>query len=179
MAHATLAEQSSAVTMKGNPLTLVGTMPKAGEKAPDFTAVGNDLSDVRLSDYAGKVVVIAAVPSLDTSTCERETRRFNKEASALGPDVQILTLSMDLPFAQKRWCGAEGIKDLRTLSDHRDAQFGKAYGVLIKELRLLARSIFVIDRQGAVRYVQLVKEQSEEPDYAGPLDAARQLVGGK
>jgi thiol peroxidase len=179
MAQATMAEQSSAVTMKGKPLTLVGALPKVGEKAPDAALVGNDLSEVRPADYAGKVVIIAAVPSLDTPTCERETRRFNKEASALGPDVQILTVSMDLPFAQKRWCGAEGIKDLRTLSDHRDAQFGKAYGVLIKELRLLARSIFVLDRQGVVRYVQVVKEQSEEPDYAAPLDAARQLVGNK
>lgn len=179
MAQATLTEQSSAVTMKGNPLTLVGTMPKVGDKAPDVTVVGNDLSDVRLADYAGKVVIIAAVPSLDTSVCDRETRRFNKEASGLGPDVQILTLSMDLPFAQKRWCGAEGIKDLRTLSDHRAARFGESYGVLIKELRLLARSIFVIDRQGVVRYVQLVKEQSEEPDYAAALDAARHLVNNK
>ena len=177
MTSATQAiEQPSAVMMKGKPLTLLGKMPKVGDKAPNFTAVGNDLSEVRLSDYAGKVVIISAVPSLDTAVCDRETRRFNKEASSLGGDVQILTVSMDLPFAQKRWCAAEGIKDVRTVSDHRDGQFGAAYGVTIKELRLLARAIFVVDKQGTIRYVELVKEIADEPDYQGALDAAKQLT---
>jgi thiol peroxidase len=121
-------------------------------------------------------VVLAAVPSLDTSVCAMETRRFNQEAAGLDPDVQIITISMDLPFAQKRWCGAEGVARVKTLSDHRDAAFGQAYGVLIRELRLLARAIFVVDRQGVIRHVQLVKEVATEPDYAGVLDAVRRLT---
>ena len=171
-----MLERAGAVTMKGNPLTLVGDEVRVGQKAPDFTAVGADLAPVALASLKGKVVVIAAVPSLDTSVCDIETRRFNEEAARLGPDVRILTISMDLPFAQKRWCGAAGVKNLTTVSDHRDAAFGRAYGVLIKELRLLARSVFVIDRGGNIRYVQLVKEQATEPDYAAVLAAVKQVV---
>ena len=171
-----MAERAGAVTMKGNPLTLVGNEVKAGQKAPDFTAVDTALTPVALSKFRGKVVVIASVPSLDTSVCDLQTRRFNQEAAGLGDGVQILTISMDLPFAQKRWCGAAGVKDLLTLSDHRDAAFGRAYGVLIKELRLLARAVFVVDRQGVIRYVQLVKEIATEPDYAAALAAVRQVV---
>jgi thiol peroxidase len=122
------------------------------------------------------VVVISAVPSLDTPVCDMETRRFNSEAAKLSDDIVILTISMDLPFAQKRWCGAAGVDKVVTLSDHREAEFGKAYGVLIKELRLLARAVFVIDAEGVVRYVQLVNEVAEEPDYDAVISAAKNLV---
>ena len=171
-----MAERPGAVTMKGNPLTLVGNEVRVGEKAPDFTAIDTGLAPVSLSSLGGKIVVIASVPSLDTPVCDLQTRRFNQEAVGLGKDVQILTLSMDLPFAQKRWCGAAGIASLKTLSDHRDAAFGSAYGVLIKELRLLARAVFVVDRQGVIRYIQVVKELATEPDYAAVLDAVRKVV---
>ena len=174
--QALIAERPGAVTMKGNPLTLIGSEVSVGDKAPDFTAVDTDLKPVSLSSFRGKTVVIASVPSLDTPVCDLETRRFNQEAAGLGKDVQILTLSMDLPFAQKRWCGAAGITALKTLSDHRDAAFGNAYGVLIKELRLLARAVFVVDRQGVIRYIQVVKELATEPDYAAVLDAVRKAV---
>jgi len=171
-----MAERPGAVTMKGNPLTLVGNEVHAGEVAPDFTAIDTDLKPVSLSAFRGKTVVIASVPSLDTPVCDIETRRFNQEAVGLGKDVQILTLSTDLPFAQKRWCGAAGITGLKTLSDHRDAAFGNAYGVLIKELRLLARTVFVVDRKGVIRYIQVVKELATELDYAAVLDAVRKAV---
>jgi len=164
------------VTMKGNPLALAGNEVQVGKPAPDFTAVDTDLAPVSLAAYRGKVVVLASVPSLDTSVCSIETRRFNEEAARLDPDVQILTISMDLPFAQKRWCGAEGITRVKTLSDHREAAFGLAYGVLLKELRLLARAVFVVDRQGVVRYMQLVKEIATEPDYREVLDAVKRLT---
>ncbi|HUU27155.1 MAG TPA: thiol peroxidase [archaeon] len=171
-----MRERKGAVTMKGNPLTLLGNEVKIGDPAPDFTLLANDLSEVKLLSYRGKVRIISAVPSLDTPVCDAETRRFNREASRLGPDVVILTVSMDLPFAQKRWCGAAGVDKVVTLSDHRDASFGKAYGVLIKELRLLARSIFVLDKEGVVRYVQLVREVADEPDYDEVLAGVKKLV---
>jgi thioredoxin-dependent peroxiredoxin len=171
-----MTDRAGAVTMKGSPLTLAGTEVKVGQPAPDVTLLDNGLGPVRLSKFRGKVVVLASVPSLDTSVCDLETRRFNLEAAALGHDVQILTVSMDLPFAQKRWCGAAGVQNLLTLSDYRDAAFGQAYGVLIKELRLLARAVWVLDRQGTVRYVQLVKEIASEPDYAAAIAAVRQAL---
>ena len=171
-----MSERKGAVTMKGNPLTLVGNEVKVGQMAPDCTLTGNDLSPVKLSEFRGKVCVICSVPSLDTAVCDLETRRFNQEAAGLGPDVQILTISMDLPFAQKRWCGDAGVKTVKTLSDHRDASFGLAYGVLIKELRLLARAVFVIDRAGVIRYIQLVKEISSEPDYDAALAKVREIL---
>jgi thiol peroxidase len=171
-----MKERAGAVTMKGSPLTLLGEEVREGQKAPDFTALATDLSPVSLASLRGKVGVLASVPSLDTSVCDLETRRFNKEAAGLGPEVRILVVSMDLPFAQKRWCGAAGVENVKTLSDHRDAAFGLAYGVLIKELRLLARAIFVVDRQGIVRYTQLVKEIATEPDYAAVLAAVRKVV---
>ncbi len=171
-----MEERKGVVTMKGRPLTLVGKELKVGEAAPDFTVLDNDLSPVKLSSFRGKVCIISAVTSLDTSVCDLETRRFNQEADKLSPDIAILTISMDLPFAQKRWCGAAGVDKVVTLSDHRDASFGRAYGVLIKELRLLARSVFVIDRDGIIRYIQIVKENSNEPDYEAALNAARELV---
>ncbi len=170
-----MVERTGLVTIGGRPATLLGNEVKVGDSAPDFTAVGNDMNPVRLADFRGKVVVISSVHSLDTPVCNIETRRFNAEAAKLGPDVVILTVSMDLPFAQKRWCGAAGVSAVQTLSDHRDASFGTAYGVLIKELRLLARAVFVVDRQGTVRYVQLVKEVGTEPDYAPVLDAVKRL----
>ncbi|HOI96079.1 MAG TPA: thiol peroxidase [Syntrophobacter fumaroxidans] len=166
-----MTERPGAVTMKGAPLTLVGKEIKPGDKAPDFEVLDNGLAPVRLGAYQGKVIVLSSVPSLDTPVCDMETRRFNSEAAKLGDEVVVLTVSMDLPFAQKRWCGAAGVEQVTTLSDHKDASFGLAYGVLIKELRLLARSVFVIDRQGVVRYVQLVKEITHEPDYDDVLQA--------
>jgi thiol peroxidase len=168
-------ERKGIVTMKGKPVTLTGTPVKVGQKAPDFEVVANDLSTVKLSSFAGKTCIIASVPSLDTSVCDIETRRFNEEAGKLGGDVVVLTISMDLPFAQKRWCGAAGIKNIQTLSDYRDASFGKAYGVLIKELRLLARAVFVVDKAGVVRYVQIVPEIATEPDYNAALKAVKEL----
>lgn len=171
-----MKEQIEAVTMKGNPLTLVNNLPPVGQPAPDFEVVGNDLSPVKRSSYLGKVCVISSVPSLDTPVCDMQTRRFNQEAENLGSDISILTISMDLPFAQKRWCGAAGVERVVTLSDHRQAEFGTGYGVLIKELRLLARAVFIVDRDGMVRYVQLVKEIAEEPDYNAVLEALKKVV---
>jgi thiol peroxidase len=171
-----MKERTAAVTMKGNPLTLLGEEPEVGKKAPDFEALDNGLQPVGLASMAGKICLISSVPSLDTPVCDMETRRFNDEAGKLGEDVVVLTVSMDLPFAQKRWCGAAGVDHVQTLSDHRDAAFGEAYGVLIKELRLLARAVFVVDREGILRYYQLVKEVTDEPDYADALAAVMKLV---
>jgi len=171
-----MQEHSGAITMKGNPLTIVGTELAAGDSAPDVAVLDNDLNPVKLSSFKGKVCVLSAVPSLDTPICDMQTRKFNDEAGKLGDDVVILTISMDLPFAQKRWCGAAGVDKVATLSDHREAAFGEAYGVLIKELRLLARAIFVVDKQGTVQYLQLVKEVTEEPDYDAVLEAVKKLV---
>ncbi len=162
--------------MKGAPLTLVGDEVRVADKAPDFIAVANDMSAVSFSDLRDKIRVILSVPSLDTPVCDLEARRFNAEAARLSGDVVILVVSMDLPFAQKRWCGAAGVTRVQTLSDHRDAAFGTAYGVVIKELRLLARAVFVVDREGAVRYVQQVKEITDEPDYEAALKAIKELL---
>ncbi len=167
-------KRKGAVTFKGAPLTLVGHELKVADRAPDFTLLANDLTECTLASLAGKTLVISCVPSLDTSVCDLQTRRFNQEAAALGPDVVVLTVSMDLPFAQKRWCGAAGVENVVTLSDHRDASFAVAYGVLIEELRLLARTVFVVDAAGVIRYVQLVREVTDEPDYEAVLAA----VGG-
>ncbi len=171
-----MQERAGAVTMKGNPLTLLGEEIKVGDKAPDFTALDNGLAPVELSSFRGKVCIVCSVPSLDTPVCDIEARRFNEEASKLGPDVAVLVVSMDLPFAQKRWCAAAGVSEVQTLSDHRDASFGAAYGVLIKELRLLARAVFVIDKEGVVQHVELVKEIADEPDYEAALAAAGKLI---
>jgi thiol peroxidase len=169
-------ERPGLITMKGKPLTLLGPELKGGDPAPDFIAVANDLSDFRFSSLKGQVCVLSSVPSLDTPVCDIETRRFNDEAAGLGAAVKLLTISMDLPFAQKRWCGAAGVENLKTYSDHREAAFGLAYGVLIKELRLLARAVFVVDQGGQVRHVQLVPELATEPDYEAVLQAVRELV---
>jgi thiol peroxidase len=171
----TMQERKGIITMKGKPLALLGKELKVGDKAPDFEVTANDMSVVKFSSYRGEVCIICSVPSLDTSVCDTETRRFNEEAGKLGSDVKVLVISMDLPFAQKRWCGAAGVKNVQTLSDYRDASFGEAYGVLIKELRLLARAIFVVDKNGTIRYIQIVKEVASEPDYNAVLEAVKGL----
>jgi thiol peroxidase len=169
-------ERKGIITLHGNPLTLLGPELKTGDEAPDFEALTVDLQPFALSSLKGKVVIISSVPSLDTSVCDTETRKFNGRAAELGDDVEILTVSMDLPFAQKRWCGAAGVDRVKTLSDHRTASFGEAYGVLIKELRLLARVVFVVDREGVIRYVQVVEEVGDEPDYDAVINAVKELI---
>ncbi len=163
------------ITFKGNPLTLVGNSVEVGDAAPAFQVAGNDLSPVTLSDYKGKVVLLTTVPSLDTPVCDTETRKFNEAAGSLG-GAAVLTVSMDLPFAQARWCGAAGVENVTTASDYRDASLGKAYGVLIQELHLLARAVFVIDKDGVVQYKQIVEEVTNEPDYDAALAAAKKLL---
>ena len=171
-----MQERSGLITFQGNPLTLLGNEIKVGDSAPDVTLLANDLSPVQLSSYKGKVCVISVVPSLDTPVCDMQTRKFNEQAGSLGDNVVILTMSMDLPFAQARWCGAAGVDKVITLSDHREAAFGEAFGLLIKELRLLARAVLVVDPQGVVRYLQLVNEVTQEPDYNAVLQAVKELV---
>ena len=168
-------ERTGLITFKGKPVTLVSNIITVGKKSPNFVVTANDMSPVELSSLRGKIVVISSVPSLDTPVCDTETRRFNQEAGKLGSDIVVLTISMDLPFAQKRWCAANGIDHVRTVSDYSDASFGTSYGVLIKELRLLARAVFIVDRDGVIRYIQLVKEVSQEPDYDAILNALKKL----
>lgn len=169
-----MSERTGLVTMKGNPLTLLGNEVKVGDVAPDATLVANDLSEVKLSSFKGKKVIISVVPSIDTPICDLQTKRFNQEASKL-EDVVVLTISKDLPFAQKRWCAATDSNNVKTLSDYRYGSFGDAYGLMIKSLRLLARAIYVVDQKGVVRYVQLVKEITTEPDYESVLKAVKSL----
>lgn len=161
------------ITFKQNPMTLMGNEVKVGDTAPDFTVLANDLSPVTLQDSKGKTRLISVVPSLDTGTCDSQTRKFNESAAELGEDVVILTVSNDLPFAQKRWCAAAGIDSVQTLSDHRDLSFGKAYGVAIEELRLLTRSIFVVDSNDKVTYVEYVPEATEHPNYEKAIEAVK------
>ena len=169
-------ERNGIITFKGNPFTLLGPELKVGDKAPDFAVVDNGLAPISLANSAGKVRIISAVPSLDTPVCDAETRRFNQEAASLPGDVAVLTVSLDLPFAQKRWCGAAGIEKVTTLSDYRDRSFGQNYGVLIKELLLLTRAIFVVDAQDVIRYIQIVPEVTSEPDYSAVISAAKSLL---
>ena len=169
-------ERSGIITFKGNPFTLLGPALKVGDKAPEFSVVDNGLAAVSLASSAGKIRIISSVPSLDTPVCDTETRRFNQEAANLPGDVLVLTISLDLPFAQKRWCGAAGIDKVTTLSDYRERSFGQNYGVLIKELLLLTRAIFVIDGAGIIRYIQIVPEVTSEPDYAAVITAAKSLL---
>ena len=171
-----MKERTGLVTMRGNPVTLVGQDINVGDKAPDFTVLSSDLKQVDFSSFLGKVCIISSVPSLDTPVCDMSTRRFNEEAGYLGDDVVVLTISMDLPFAVKRWCGAAGVTNVKALSDHRDASFGTAYGLLMKENRLLARAVLVVDREGKVRYCELVKEIAQEPNYEAALEVVRNLV---
>ena len=171
-----MTETKKSITVKGNPMALSGTQPSIGDTAPDFEVVRNDMSPFRLSEIKGKVLVICSVGSLDTSTCDTEVRKFNEQATSLGDDVAVLVISMDLPFAQTRWCGAAGVKNVQTLSDHKKADFGNAYGVLIKDLRLLARAVFVVDKTGVIRYIEIVDELSNEPDYEAALKAAKEAL---
>ena len=169
-------ERPNGTKFQGNPLTLIGPELRVGEKAPAFTARTPDLKPFTLEHTKGKIRLFSAVPSLDTPICDMETRRFNAEAANLGDKVEIVTISMDLPFAQKRWCGAAGIDRVQTLSDYQERSFALAYGVLIKELKLLSRSIFVIDAGDVIRYIQHVPEVTNEPDYAAVLGAAKALL---
>lgn len=162
----------ASVTFANNPVTLIGNEVKVGDKAPDFTVLANDLSPVTLADTKGSVRLISVVPSLDTGVCDAQTRRFNEEAAKLD-NVNILTISADLPFAQKRWCGAAGIDKVQTLSDHRDFSFGEAFGVGIKELRLLARAVFVVDSNDVVTYAEYVPEVTNHPNYEAAIEAAK------
>jgi thiol peroxidase len=171
-------ERTDVVKMQGNPLTLVGNEVKVGDNAPDFTVLDENLQPVKLSSFRGKTVILTSVPSLDTAVCDTETRRFNQEAANLGDNIEVVTVSMDLPFAQKRWCGAAGIDRVKVYSDYRDADFGKAYGILIKELRLLARTVFVIDKEGRIQYIQYVEETTEEPKYDEVLNAVKTVKVG-
>ncbi|MFD1927135.1 thiol peroxidase [Sporosarcina siberiensis] len=164
------------VTFHNDPVTLLGTQVTVGDTAPDFSVLANDLSEVKLSDSKGKVRLISVVPSIDTGVCSAQTRKFNEEAAALGDDVQILTVSVDLPFAQARWCAAEGIDAVQTVSDHRDLSFGEAFGTIIQELRLLTRSVFVIDKDDKVTYVEYVSEVTDHPDYDKALSAVKELT---
>lgn len=172
-----MQERTGIVESRGKPLTLVGNEVKVGDTAPNFETLNADLKPVKLSDYRGKVVVLSTVPSLETQICDIETRRFNEEAKKLGDDVVFITISMDLPLAQKRWADEREAKSLQLASDHKEASFGTAYGVLIKELRLLARTVFVVGKDGKVEYIQYVKETSTEPDYDEVLAAVHEVLG--
>ncbi len=164
------------VTFQGNLLHLEGEMPAINSKIKDFKLLANDLSTKTQDDYKGKVLVLVAVPSLDTGVCDMEVRKFNEKAASLSDDVRIVAVSLDLPFAQGRWCGAAGVKNVETLSDHYSAEFGKSYGILIKELRLLARSIFVYDKSGSLVYSELVSEVTHEPNYEAALEAVKKAL---
>jgi len=165
-------ERAGATTLKGNPLTLIGPELKPGDSAPDFTLVDGSLKTVTLSDTGKNVRIISVVPSLDTPVCDAQTKRFNEEAGKLS-GVDIITVSMDLPFAQKRWCGAFGVDKVKMLSDHRDGSFGSHYGTLIKELRIESRAIFVVDRNNQIRHAEYVKEVADFPNYEAALSAAK------
>ncbi|MBM4762562.1 thiol peroxidase [Bacillus sp. B15-48] len=158
------------ITFKEKAVTLLGNEVKVGDQAPDFKVLANDLSEVTLQNTNGSVRLISVVPSLDTGVCDAQTRRFNEEAVKFD-NVKVLTVSVDLPFAQKRWCGANGIENVQTLSDHRDLSFGEAYGVAIQELRLLARAVFVVDSNDKVTYVEYVSEATNHPDYEAAIKA--------
>ena len=164
------------VTMRGNPVTLEGEFPAVNSKMKDFTLLANNLSPKTAADYSGKVVVFVAIPSIDTGVCDMEVRKFNEKAASLSKDVKIVAVSTDLPFAQSRWCGQNGIENVEILSDHYTASFGKDYGILIKELRLLARSIFVYNKDGILVHAELVKEIAEEPDYDAAIEAVKKSL---
>ncbi|WP_431027523.1 thiol peroxidase [Lysinibacillus sp. LZ02] len=163
-------------TFKNNPVTLIGNEVKVGDTAPDFKVLANDLSEVTLKDSAGKIRLFSVVPSLDTGVCDAQTRKFNEAAAELGDNVVIYTVSMDLPFAQKRWCGAAGIENVVTVSDHRAGSFGEAYGVLIEALRLLTRAVFVVDANDQVTYVEYVSEATNHPNYEAAIAAVKELT---
>ncbi|MBI5204951.1 MAG: thiol peroxidase [Nitrospirae bacterium] len=170
-------ERKDIVKAHGNSVTLIGTALKTGDKASDFTVLDGNLKEIRLKDFDGKIKIISVTPSLDTPVCDLQARRFNQEAAKLPESVVVLNISMDLPFAISRFCTNAGIDKVKALSDHRDASFGNAYGVLIKELRLLARSIFIIDRDNTIRYIEIVPELTEHPDYDRALKEVNKLLG--
>lgn len=172
-----MKERTGELTFKGNPLTLLGDRLSVGDTAPDFTLTANDLSKVSLGDSAGKIRLISVVPSLDTGVCDAQTRRFNVEAAGFGDNVVIYTVSADLPFAQSRWCGNAGVDKVQTLSDHFDMNFADAYGVHVKELRLDSRSIFIIDADGKLAYVEYVPEVAQHPEYDAALAKLKELAG--
>jgi thiol peroxidase len=169
-------ERSGATTLKGNPLTLVGPELKAGDQAPDFEVVNSKLQPVKLADTGGGVRIFSVVPSLDTPVCDAQTKRFNEEAATL-PNVTIYTVSMDLPFAQGRWCTTFGVDHVQMLSDHRSGSFGERYGTLIKELRIESRAIFVVDQNNKIRHAEYVKEVADHPNYDAALSVARSAMG--
>jgi thiol peroxidase len=169
-------ERKNVVTFKGDPLTLLGEEIKTGQDAPDFKVLDADLKEASLDNYKGKIKLIASVPSLDTPVCDLQIKRFNDEAANISKDVSIVFISMDLPFAQKRFCQEYSIKKVKTYSDHRDAEFGLKYGTLIKELRLLARAIFIVDKENKVKYVEYVKDITTHPDYDKALNALKELA---
>jgi len=169
-------ERTGIITFKGNPMTLYGPGLKVGDPAPYFHVVDNALQPVTRDDAKGKVQLITAVPSIDTPVCDTMSRKFNEEAAKLPNSVVVYTISLDLPFAQKRWCGAAGIDKIKLLSDYQDRSFGLNYGVLIRELKLLARSVFVLDRDEKIAFMEIVREVTAEPDYAAALAAAKKLA---
>ena len=169
-------ERAGGTTLQGKPMTLVGPELKPGDKAPSFSAVDSGMKEVTLKDTGEKVRIFSVVPSLDTPVCDAQTKRFNEELANL-PNVDIYTVSMDLPFAQKRWGGAFGVDRVKMLSDHKGGSFGESYGTLIKELRIESRAIFVVDPQGVLRHVEYVKEVADHPDYESALKKARELAG--
>ena len=169
-------ENKNAVKVKGSPVTLIGEEIKTGQSARDFKVLNTNMEEVTLSGFKNKIKLIASVPSLDTPVCDLEIKRFNDEAAKLSKDLVIIFISMDLPFAQKRFCQANEIKIVKTLSDHRDADFGQKFGVLIKELRLLARAIFILDKNDVIKYIQIVPELSSPPDYDQALSALKNVV---
>ena len=171
-----MEKRTGVVTFAGNPIALMGKEVKVGDKAPAFTLLDNGLGEKTLADYAGKVKVISVVPSLDTGVCDAQTRWFNQNVSKLGDNVVVLTVSVDLPFAQKRWCGAAGIDQVETLSDHRDLSFGENYGFILEGLRLLSRGIVVIDKDDVVRYVEYVPEVTSAVNFDAAEAATKALV---
>lgn len=168
-------ERKGVITFQGNPLTLVGPELKIGDKAPDFVLLDAELKEFRLKDFAGTIKVISVTPSLDTPVCDMQARRFNQEASRLSEDIIVMNVSMDLPFAISRFCAAAGIEKVKAFSDHRDASFGIAYGVLIKELRLLARAVFIIDKKDIVQYREIVPEITRLPDFDAALGVINRI----
>ncbi len=169
-------ERKGIISFKGNPLTLIGNPVKEGDKAPDFMVLDTDLNLKGLKNFTGKIKVISVTPSLDTPVCDLQARRFNAEAAKLSDDIVVLNISMDLPFALSRFCATAGIDKVKTFSDHRDAYFANAYGVMIKELRLLARSVFIIDKNDIIRYVEIVPEVTDQPNYDKVLEMIARLT---
>lgn len=171
-----MTERKNAITFKGNPMTLVGNEVKTGAPAPAATLTATDMAAVTIDSFKGKVLIVSCVPSLDTPVCDLQTKRFNTEAGKLGDGAAIITVSVDLPFAQRRWCGAADAKNIKALSDYKDHSFGVNWGVRIKELGLIARAVYVVDKAGVVRYAQIVPEVTQEPNYDAALAAAKGLM---